>query len=46
MDYIEVSISDLSGFDPEIVVAQLAELGFESFTESETVFINSKVLAL
>ncbi len=35
MDYIEVSISDLSGFDPEIVVAQLAELGFESFTESE-----------
>ncbi len=35
MDYIEVSISDLSGFDPEIVVAQLAELGFESFTESD-----------
>ena len=36
MDYIEVSITNFTGFDPEIVVAQLAELGFESFTESES----------
>ena len=35
MDYIEVSITNFSGFDPEIVMAQLAELGFESFTETE-----------
>jgi ribosomal protein L11 methyltransferase len=36
MDYIEISINGFSGFDPEIVMAQMAELGFESFTESET----------
>lgn len=36
MDYIELSITNFSGFDPEIVMAQLAELGFESFTESDT----------
>ena len=36
MDYIEVTLSNFTGFDPEIVIAQLAELGFESFTESES----------
>ena len=36
MDYLEVSISGFTGFDPEIVIAVLADLGFESFTESET----------
>ncbi|MCX6306555.1 MAG: 50S ribosomal protein L11 methyltransferase [Bacteroidetes bacterium] len=36
MDYIEVSITHFTGFDPEIVIAELAELGFESFTESES----------
>ncbi|MEI7895786.1 MAG: 50S ribosomal protein L11 methyltransferase [bacterium] len=36
MDYIELSISNLGDFDPEIVIANLADLGFESFTESET----------
>ena len=36
MDYIEVSITNFTGFDPEIVIAQLADLGFESFTESES----------
>jgi ribosomal protein L11 methyltransferase len=36
MDYFEVSITNFSGFDPEIVMAQMAELGFESFTESES----------
>jgi len=35
MDYIEVNISNFQHFDPEIVLAQLAELGFESFSESE-----------
>ncbi len=35
MDYIELSITNFTGFEPEIVIAQLAELGFESFTESE-----------
>lgn len=34
MDYLEVNITNFSGFDPEIVIAQLADLGFESFTES------------
>jgi ribosomal protein L11 methyltransferase len=36
MDYIEVSITNFTGFDPEIVMAHLADLGFESFTESES----------
>lgn len=36
MDYLQVSISDFTGFEPEIVIAQLAELGFESFTETES----------
>lgn len=36
MDYIEVSITNFTDFDPEIVMAQMAELGFESFSESET----------
>ncbi|MFZ4521886.1 MAG: 50S ribosomal protein L11 methyltransferase [Bacteroidales bacterium] len=36
MDYIELSITGFTGFDPEIVMAQLAELGFESFTETES----------
>ena len=35
MDYIEVNISNLRDADPEIILAQLAELGFESFSESE-----------
>ena len=35
MDYIEVNISNFQDFDPEIVLAHLAELGFESFSESE-----------
>jgi ribosomal protein L11 methyltransferase len=35
MDYIEISITNFSGFDSEIVIAGLADLGFESFTESE-----------
>ncbi|MDP1622776.1 MAG: 50S ribosomal protein L11 methyltransferase [Bacteroidales bacterium] len=36
MDYIEVSITNFTGFDPEIVIAQMADLGFESFTETES----------
>jgi ribosomal protein L11 methyltransferase len=36
MDYIELTITNFTGFDPEIVMAQLAELGFESFTETES----------
>jgi ribosomal protein L11 methyltransferase len=36
MDYIELDVTNFTGFDPEIVMAQLADLGFESFTESET----------
>jgi ribosomal protein L11 methyltransferase len=36
MDYIEVRITGFTGFDPEIVMAQMAELGFESFSESES----------
>jgi ribosomal protein L11 methyltransferase len=35
MDYIELTIGNFTGFDPGIVIAQLAELGFESFTETE-----------
>ena len=35
MDYIEVNIGNFGDLDPEIIVAQLAELGFESFSESE-----------
>jgi ribosomal protein L11 methyltransferase len=36
MDYIEVTITNFAGFDPEIVIAQLAGLGFESFTEMDS----------
>lgn len=36
MDYIEISITNFSGYDPEIVIARMAELGFESFAESES----------
>lgn len=36
MDYIEVGITNFGSFDPEIAVAHLAEMGFESFTESES----------
>ena len=36
MDDIEVSITNFTGFDPEIVIAQMADLGFESFTELES----------
>ncbi len=35
MDYIEITISDFRDFDAEIIMAQLAELGFESFTETD-----------
>jgi ribosomal protein L11 methyltransferase len=36
MNYIAVSVTNFTGFDPEIVIAQMAELGFESFTETES----------
>jgi ribosomal protein L11 methyltransferase len=36
MDYIEISVTNFTGFDPEIVIARLADLGCESFTESES----------
>ncbi len=36
MDYLEVSVLNLAGFDPGIVIAQLAEMGFESFEEHPT----------
>lgn len=36
MDYFEVSITNFNDFNPEIVIAQLAGLGFESFAESES----------
>ena len=35
MGYTEVSIAGLRDFDPEIIIAQLGELGFESFAENE-----------
>jgi ribosomal protein L11 methyltransferase len=35
MDYIQVSITGIPDGEREILMAQLAELGFESFTESE-----------
>jgi ribosomal protein L11 methyltransferase len=35
MDYIEIKISGLSDFDPDIVVAFLSELGFESFSDTD-----------
>lgn len=33
MYYIEITIRQLNGFDPGIIVANLAESGFDSFTE-------------
>jgi|GEM_PF-2869 len=36
MDYIEISITDFTGFDPEIVIARLVELDFESFVETDS----------
>ena len=36
MDYIEVAITGLNDFDPGIIIAQLGEMGFESFVESES----------
>jgi ribosomal protein L11 methyltransferase len=36
MDYIEVNLTNFRDFDPEIAMAQLAGMGFESFTESES----------
>jgi ribosomal protein L11 methyltransferase len=36
MDYYEVNITNFTGFDQEIVIAQMADLGFESFSESES----------
>ncbi len=36
MDYIEISMTNFRDFDPEIVMAQLSGMDFESFTESET----------
>ena len=37
MDYIELNITSIRDIDPEIILAQLAELGFESFSESENI---------
>jgi len=38
MDYIEVSMSGFGDFDPEIAMAHLSAMGFESFNESESGF--------
>ncbi len=35
MVYLEVNLSNFRDFDPEIILAHLAELGFESFSESD-----------
>ncbi len=35
MDYIQVSVTGISGDGGEILMARMAELGFESFTETE-----------
>lgn len=35
MDYIQVSVTGIPDGEQEILMAQLAELGFESFTESD-----------
>ncbi len=35
MVYIEFNIRNFQDFDPEIIMAQLSELGFESFTETD-----------
>jgi len=39
MDYFEVSLTAFGDLDPEIVMAQLAEIGFESFSETEDCLI-------
>ncbi|MEI6434947.1 MAG: 50S ribosomal protein L11 methyltransferase [Bacteroidota bacterium] len=36
MDYIEIAITGLNNLDPGIVIAQLGEMGFESFSESDS----------
>jgi ribosomal protein L11 methyltransferase len=38
MDYFEVNLANFGDFDPEIAMAQLAGMGFESFMESESGF--------
>jgi ribosomal protein L11 methyltransferase len=39
MTYIEVSIKNLQDLDPEIIVAFLGELGFESFSEADEILL-------
>ncbi|HNY01797.1 MAG TPA: 50S ribosomal protein L11 methyltransferase, partial [Bacteroidales bacterium] len=36
MDYVEINVTDLAGYDPEIVIARLGDLGCESFEVTET----------
>ena len=36
MDYFELNMANFGDLDPEIAMAQLAEMGFESFMETET----------
>ncbi len=36
MDYIEVSMTNFGDFDPEIAMAQLSGMGFESFAETDS----------
>lgn len=36
MDYTELTVTGFEGFDPEIILAMLAETGFESFEEEGT----------
>jgi len=35
MDYIEVTLSNFGNFDPEIILARMSGLGFESFSETD-----------
>lgn len=44
MDYIELTLSHFGDFNPEIAVAELAELGFESFSETDDI-INAYIPA-
>jgi len=36
MDYFELNMANFGDLDPEIAMAQLAEMGFESFMETDT----------
>ena len=45
MDYIKITFADLQPEQKEILIAQLADAGFEGFEEKDTsldAFINSK----